>query len=77
MLPTTEQILHTALALPSDERFQLLEALIAADQVSAPFDESWRPVIHRRSEELASGAVPSVPWSEVRHRLRRQVGLDG
>ena len=77
MLPSTEQILHTALALPSDERFQLLEALIAADRVSAPFDESWRPVIQHRSEELASGAVAGVPWSEVRERLRRQVGLDG
>ena len=77
MLPTTEQILHTALALPGDERFQLLEALIAADQVQPPFDEAWRAVIQRRSEELASGAVPSIPWSEVRARLRRQVGLDG
>jgi len=77
MLLTTEQILQTALALPSDERFQLIEALIAADQVVPPFDESWRAVIQQRSEELASGTVQGIPWSEVRQRLRRQVGLDG
>ena len=77
MLQTTEQLLRTALALPSEERFQLIEALIAADQIQPPFDESWRAEIHRRSEELDSGAVPGIPWSEVRQRLRRQVGLDG
>ena len=77
MLLTTEQILQSALALASDERFQLIEALIAADQIQPAFDESWRAVIQKRSEELACGAVPSIPWSEVRQRLRRQVGLDG
>ena len=77
MLLTTEQILHSALALPIDERFQLIEALIAADEAVPPFDKSWREVIQRRSDELASGAVSGIPWSEVRERLRRQVGLDG
>jgi putative addiction module component (TIGR02574 family) len=77
MQPTTEQLLQTALALPLEERFLLIEALIAADQTTPPFDESWREVIRRRSAELDSGAVQAVPWSEVRERLRRQVGLDG
>jgi putative addiction module component (TIGR02574 family) len=77
MLPATEQVLQTALALPPDERFQLVEALFAAEQVPPPFEESWRAVIQRRSAELDSGAVADIPWSEVRQRLRRQVGLDG
>lgn len=77
MLPTTEQILHSALALPSEERFQLIEALIATDQMPPPFDESWRPMIQRRSTEMDAGTVTEAPWSEVRQRLRRQVGLDG
>lgn len=77
MLPTTEQLLQSALALPSEERFQLVEALIAVDQAPPPFDESWRAVIQRRSAEIEAGTVAEVPWSEVRQRLRRQVGLDG
>lgn len=77
MQPATEQILQSALALPSEERFQLVEALIAAEQMPAPFDEAWRAVIQRRSAEIDSGAVSEVPWSEVRQSLRRQVGLDG
>ena len=77
MQPMTEQVLQAALALPGEERFQLIEALLAADQAQPPFDESWRAVIQRRSAEIDSGAVQEVPWSEVRQRLRRQVGLDG
>ena len=77
MQPTTEQVFQSALALPSDERFQLIEALIAAEQTPPPFDESWRAVIQRRSAEIDAGSVPEIPWSEVRQRLRRQVGLDG
>jgi putative addiction module component (TIGR02574 family) len=77
MLPITEQVLQSALALPSEERFQLIEALIATDQAPPPFDESWRAVIQRRSAEIDAGAITEVPWSEVRQRLRRQVGLDG
>lgn len=77
MQPMTEQVLQAALALPGEERFQLIEALLAADQAQPPFDESWRAVIQRRSAEIDSGAVQEAPWSEVRQRLRRQVGLDG
>jgi putative addiction module component (TIGR02574 family) len=76
MMPMTEQVLQSALALPSEERFQLIEALIAADQ-APPFDESWRAVIQRRSAEIDAGTAAEVPWAEVRQRLRRQVGLDG
>jgi hypothetical protein len=49
----------------------------AAEQMQPPFDESWRPVIRRRSAEVDTGAVAEVPWSEVRQRLRQKVGLDG
>jgi putative addiction module component (TIGR02574 family) len=78
MHSTTEQVLQTALALPVEERFELIEALIAAEQAPVPpFDESWRAVIQRRSAEIDSGTVQPVPWSEVRQRIRKAVGLDG
>jgi hypothetical protein len=44
MLQSTEKVLLTALALPAEERFQLLEALIAEDQSQPPFDDSWRAI---------------------------------
>lgn len=77
MLPMTEQLLQSALALSSEERFLLIEALIAVDQVPPPFEESWRNIIQRRSAEMDAGTATEVPWNEVRQRLRRQVGLDG
>lgn len=61
MLLTTEQLLRTALTLPSDERFRFIEALLATDQSHPPFDESWRAMMQQRSEELASGVVPGIP----------------
>ncbi len=76
MLPATEQVFQAALTLPTEERFQLIEALIAAEQTPPPFDESWRAVIQRRSAEADAGVVAAIPWSEVRQRLRRQVGLN-
>lgn len=75
MLPATEQVFQTALTLPTEERFQLIEALIAAEQTPPPFDESWRAVIQRRSAEIDAGTVAEIPWSEVRQRLCQQVGL--
>ena len=76
MTPTIEKVLDDALGLTDGERLELVEALIASferpDQ--APFDESWRPIIRRRSEELATGAAPSIPWTEVKRRARESAG---
>lgn len=69
MLPTTEQILQSALALPCEERFELVDALLAADGTPPPFDEAWRAVIQRRSAEIDAGSVAEIPWSELRRRL--------
>jgi putative addiction module component (TIGR02574 family) len=78
MAPSTEQLLQAALALSLDERDELIEALIAA--ASPPdmpsIDDAWRAVIQRRSAELDSGTVATVPWSEVRQRVHQRLGLD-
>ena len=69
-MSTTEKVLEAALALPDEERLELVEALAASLQPEdrAPFDESWREVIQRRSAELRSGAAKPVPWSEVKRQ---------
>jgi putative addiction module component (TIGR02574 family) len=72
MSPTTEQLLSDAMALPEDDRLQLVEALIASLQPThrPPFDESWRDVIERRSEELRTGKVKPLSWPEVKQQAR-------
>jgi putative addiction module component (TIGR02574 family) len=76
MTPTLEQILDAALALPDAERLEVAEALLASLQPDnrPPFDESWREVIRRRSAEVRSGQVTSIPWEEVKRRAREKAG---
>lgn len=76
MSPDAEHVLSTALELPDEERFELIEALIVSVQSpdQPPFDDSWREVIRRRSAELASGLVIPVPWEEVKRRAREAAG---
>jgi len=79
MSPTAEQLLTAALALSEDERFQLVEALIASLQGEdePPFDDSWREIIRRRSAELREGKVAPVPWSEVQATSARRKVNEG
>jgi hypothetical protein len=48
---------------------QLVEALIASfwPDDRPPFDESWREIIRRRSDELRSGKVTPVARNEIGH----------
>ena len=77
MSTTIEDVLDAALGLPDEERIELVEALITSLEQpgSPPFDdESWRPFIRRRLEELTTGATRSIPWSEVKRRAREAAG---
>jgi putative addiction module component (TIGR02574 family) len=72
----TEQLFEVALALPDCDRVELVEALIASLQPDdrPPFDESWREVIQRRTNELRSGQVTPIPWAEVKRQAREKAG---
>lgn len=41
MSPATEQVYQAALSLPPSDRFELVQALLAAEQTPPPLDESW------------------------------------
>lgn len=41
---------------------------------TVPFDETWREVIQRRSQELRSGQATSVLWEEVKRQAREKAG---
>lgn len=75
MNPMVEQLVQAALALPENERLELIEALLdspnSADEL--PFDPAWLPEIQRRSAEIEAGTVSLTPWPVVRERVRRRV----
>ena len=74
MSPVTEQRFQEALALPEDERFELIDALLASQGPSErlAFDPEWRDEIQRRSAELDAGRAQCAPWPIVRDRVRRR-----
>ena len=65
------ELLKEALALPTEARAALAGSLL--DSLDTHVDEdaeaSWATEVNRRVAELDSGAVKTVPWVEVRHRL--------
>jgi putative addiction module component (TIGR02574 family) len=67
------ELLKKALALPDNERAELAGNLI--DSLDATIDEdtdaAWQKEIARRFEEVRSGQVKTVLWSEVRRKGRR------
>jgi putative addiction module component (TIGR02574 family) len=69
-----DHVLNDALLLPSGDRVELVEAILASLQPEdrPPFDESWREVILRRSAELESGNVTGIAWSQVKAQARGQ-----
>jgi putative addiction module component (TIGR02574 family) len=71
MSPTAEDVLKQALSLEEKDRASVAGALIESlqTQVDPDAEEAWDHEIRRRVEELESGAVETVPWSEVRKRL--------
>lgn len=75
MGPAAEQLLQAALALPEEERLELVEALLAshAPPDDLPFDPAWLGEVRRRSAEVEAGTVPFESWQVVRDRVRRRL----
>lgn len=73
MRTKVRDLLREALSLDEKDRAALAGALIESlyGEPEPGADEAWEAVIERRVEELETGAVESVPWSEVRERLFR------
>jgi putative addiction module component (TIGR02574 family) len=69
------EVLRDAMALSPEVRAALIESLIGSlDQaVDAAAEEAWREEIHRRLQQIDSGAVSLIPWEEARRRLRSRL----
>ena len=65
-------LLDEALALPDDERSAVAVALLDSLESADPsaVSEAWRDEIKRRRDELRSGKVRAIPWTEVKQRYR-------
>ena len=71
MSPAATELLREALELDEADRAAVAGALIESLEGEAHPDAAaaWETAIRRRVEELETGAVSPVPWSEVRERL--------
>ena len=66
------EVLKDALALPAEARAALIDSLIQSldRTIDDRVEEAWREEIHRRLQQIDSGAVQLLPWEEGRRRLR-------
>jgi len=79
MTQSVQQLLDTVLSLPDEEQLQLLSALSAAvdERGLRPFDDAWLVEIQRRSAELDAGTAQTIPWLEVKERVRQRANRSG
>ena len=73
-----KRITEAALQMPTDEQTALAAKLLANldGPADADADEQWGEEIRRRLEEVRSGAVKTIPWSEARRRIFAAAGRD-
>jgi len=71
MVATPKQLYDRAMGLNEEQRAELIGMLLESLEIDT--DEgvaaAWLQEIERRVAELDSGAVRSIPWTEVRSRV--------
>lgn len=77
MATARDELYREALQLSEAERAELAGMLLDSIEPSPDPDveKAWLIEIERRMEQLDTGQVQSVPWDQVRARLRGR--LDG
>ena len=73
MSTTLDAVTSQALALPPEERAQLLERLADSVLPLAPLHPAWDAEIARRVAALDAGSATAVPAAEVLSRVRRLI----
>jgi putative addiction module component (TIGR02574 family) len=77
MSDAATKILEDALQLSDRDRADLAVSLIDSldSSVDSDWEAAWDQELARRTKELDEGSVQTIPWSEVRRKLRGR--LDG
>jgi len=68
---SARELFEEAMRLGPEERATLVRLLIDALDAKSEegTEDAWRAEVERRTAELDSGAVETVPWAELRARL--------
>jgi putative addiction module component (TIGR02574 family) len=71
MAATPKQLYDRAMRLNDEERAELVGMLLESLEIGDDegVEAAWLKEIERRVAELDSGAVESIPWTEVRSRV--------
>ncbi len=77
-MPDYSELFSAASQLTVEERMRLIDELTDTIPDPEPGDLSpeWLEEIDRRSDEIQSGAVVTVPWEAVRADVFGRAGLD-
>jgi len=69
------EILQDALSLPPEARAALIDSLLESLDVEVDDDAEarWQEEIHRRLQQIDTGAVALIPWDEAQRRLRARL----
>jgi putative addiction module component (TIGR02574 family) len=65
-----EKVLQEALALPSEDRARLLEALQESLEPDEEWGKAWAAEVARRVKDLDEGRTRAIPAEEVFAKLR-------
>ena len=70
-MSNVKKVLSEALAVPPDERADVAVTLLESleEREDEGVEQAWAEEIQRRIQEVESGAVQTIPWSEARLRL--------
>ncbi len=80
MSPLTQELLKAALELSEDERVMLAGELLGSVGTttgSAEWVAHWQSEVARRWQELESGQVQAVPWTDVERQLQQMIDKPG
>lgn len=71
MSPEAKKVLEEALRLPPEARAAIAGSLLDSldDVIDEDAESEWEKEVARRLQELDSGKVKPVPWSEARRRI--------
>ena len=67
----SQELLHSALALPEVERAEIAATLIRSldTETDEDVDAAWSSEIQRRLEAIDRGEVRLIPWDDVMQEL--------
>jgi putative addiction module component (TIGR02574 family) len=75
MARTAEDLLEEALALNPGERADLAATLLGSldGPADADLEEAWALEIARRVEDVETGRVATIPWTQARAQLLKRL----